>query len=245
MENKIQELTNIIKNSKNIVFFGGAGVSTESGIPDFRSADGLYSSKYDRKFSPEEILSHNFFYSHTNDFYKFYKDKMIYTKAKPNPAHIVLAQLEKMGKLKAIITQNIDGLHQMAGSKNVFELHGSVYRNYCTNCYRSYDLDYIIKSKDIPKCESCGGIIKPDVVLYGEALDNNVINAALNAIKNADTLIIGGTSLVVYPAAGFVDYFRGKNLILINKSSTQYDNKANLVINDSIGKVLKSVFDKL
>lgn len=245
MENKIQELTNIIKNSKNIVFFGGAGVSTESGIPDFRSADGLYSSKYDRKFSPEEILSHNFFYSHTNDFYKFYKDKMIYTKAKPNPAHIVLAQLEKMGKLKAIITQNIDGLHQMAGSKNVFELHGSVYRNYCTNCYRSYDLDYIIKSKDIPKCESCGGTIKPDVVLYGEALDNNVINGALNAIKNADTLIIGGTSLVVYPAAGFVDYFRGKNLILINKSSTQYDNKANLVINDSIGKVLKSVFDKL
>lgn len=245
MENKIQELTNIIKNSKNIVFFGGAGVSTESGIPDFRSADGLYSSKYDRKFSPEEILSHNFFYSHTNDFYKFYKDKMIYTKAKPNPAHIVLAQLEKMGKLKAIITQNIDGLHQMAGSKNVFELHGSVYRNYCTNCYRSYDLDYIIKSKDIPKCESCGGIIKPDVVLYGEALDNDVINGALNAIKNADTLIIGGTSLVVYPAAGFVDYFRGKNLILINKSSTQYDNKANLVINDSIGKVLKSVFDKL
>ncbi|MDO5039829.1 NAD-dependent protein deacylase [Clostridium sp.] len=245
MENKIQELTNIIKNSKNIVFFGGAGVSTESGIPDFRSADGLYSSKYDRKFSPEEILSHNFFYSHTNDFYKFYKDKMIYTKAKPNPAHIVLAQLEKMDKLKAIITQNIDGLHQMAGSKNVFELHGSVYRNYCTNCYRSYDLDYIIKSKDIPKCESCGGTIKPDVVLYGEALDNNVINGALNAIKNADTLIIGGTSLVVYPAAGFVDYFRGKNLILINKSSTQYDNKANLVINDSIGKVLKSVFDKL
>lgn len=245
MENKIQELTNIIKNSKNIVFFGGAGVSTESGIPDFRSADGLYSSKYDRKFSPEEILSHNFFYSHTNDFYKFYKDKMIYTKAKPNPAHIVLAQLEKMGKLKAIITQNIDGLHQMAGSKNVFELHGSVYRNYCTNCYRSYDLDYIIKSKDIPKCEICGGTIKPDVVLYGEALDNNVINGALNAIKNADTLIIGGTSLVVYPAAGFVDYFRGKNLILINKSSTQYDNKANLVINDSIGKVLKSVFDKL
>lgn len=245
MENKIQELTNIIKNSKNIVFFGGAGVSTESGIPDFRSADGLYSSKYDRKFSPEEILSHNFFYSHTNDFYKFYKDKMIYTKAKPNPAHIVLAQLEKMGKLKAIITQNIDGLHQMAGSKNVFELHGSVYRNYCTNCYRSYDLDYIIKSKDIPKCEICGGTIKPDVVLYGEALDNDVINGALNAIKNADTLIIGGTSLVVYPAAGFVDYFRGKNLILINKSSTQYDNKANLVINDSIGKVLKSVFDKL
>ena len=245
MENKIQELTNIIKNSKNIVFFGGAGVSTESGIPDFRSADGLYSSKYDRKFSPEEILSHNFFYSHTNDFYKFYKDKMIYTKAKPNPAHIVLAQLEKMGKLKAIITQNIDGLHQMAGSKNVFELHGSVYRNYCTNCYRSYDLDYIIKSKDIPKCEICGGTIKPDVVLYGEALDNNVINGALNAIKNADTLIIGGTSLVVYPAAGFIDYFRGKNLILINKSSTQYDNKANLVINDSIGKVLKSVFDKL
>lgn len=245
MENKIQELTNIIKNSQNIVFFGGAGVSTESGIPDFRSADGLYSSKYDRKFSPEEILSHNFFYSHTNDFYKFYKDKMIYTNAKPNLAHIVLAQLEKMGKLKAIITQNIDGLHQMAGSKNVFELHGSVYRNYCTNCYRSYDLDYIIKSKDIPKCEICGGIIKPDVVLYGEPLDNDVINGALNAIKNADTLIIGGTSLVVYPAAGFVDYFRGKNLILINKSSTQYDNKANLVINDSIGKVLKSVFDKL
>ena len=245
MEDKIQEWTNIIKNSKIIVFFGGAGVSTESGIPDFRSADGLYSSKYERKFSPEEILSHSFFYSHTNDFYKFYKDKMIYTNAKPNYAHIVLAQLEKMGKLKAVITQNIDGLHQMAGSKNVFELHGSVHRNYCTNCYKSYELDYIINSQDIPKCETCGGIIKPDVVLYGEPLDNDVINGALNAIKNADTLIIGGTSLVVYPAAGFVDYFRGKNLILINKSSTQYDNKANLVINDSIGKVLKSVFDKL
>lgn len=245
MEDKIQELTNIIKNSNNIVFFGGAGVSTESGIPDFRSADGLYSSKYERKFSPEEILSHSFFYSHTNDFYKFYKDKMIYTNAKPNYAHIVLAQLEKMGKLKAVITQNIDGLHQMAGSKNVFELHGSVHRNYCTNCYKSYELDYIINSQDIPKCETCGGIIKPDVVLYGEPLDNDVINGALNAIKNADTLIIGGTSLVVYPAAGFVDYFRGKNLILINKSSTPYDNKANLVINNSIGKVLKSVFDRL
>ncbi|WP_024615928.1 NAD-dependent protein deacylase [Clostridium sp. Ade.TY] len=245
MEDKIQELTNIIKNSNNIVFFGGAGVSTESGIPDFRSADGLYSSKYERKFSPEEILSHSFFYSHTNDFYKFYKDKMIYTNAKPNYAHIVLTQLEKMGKLKAVITQNIDGLHQMAGSKNVFELHGSVHRNYCTNCYKSYELDYIINSQDIPKCETCGGIIKPDVVLYGEPLDNDVINGALNAIKNADTLIIGGTSLVVYPAAGFVDYFRGKNLILINKSSTPYDNKANLVINNSIGKVLKSVFDRL
>lgn len=245
MEDKIQELTNIIKNSNNIVFFGGAGVSTESGIPDFRSADGLYSSKYERKFSPEEILSHSFFYSHTNDFYKFYKDKMIYTNAKPNYAHIVLAQLEKMGKLKAVITQNIDGLHQMAGSKNVFELHGSIHRNYCTNCYKSYELDYIINSQDIPKCETCGGIIKPDVVLYGEPLDNDVINGALNAIKNADTLIIGGTSLVVYPAAGFVDYFRGKNLILINKSSTPYDNKANLVINNSIGKVLKSVFDRL
>ncbi len=245
MEDKIQELTNIIKNSNNIVFFGGAGVSTESGIPDFRSADGLYSSKYERKFSPEEILSHSFFYSHTNDFYKFYKDKMIYTNAKPNYAHIVLAQLEKMGKLKAVITQNIDGLHQMAGSKNVFELHGSVHRNYCTNCYKSYELDYIINSQYIPKCETCGGIIKPDVVLYGEPLDNDVINGALNAIKNADTLIIGGTSLVVYPAAGFVDYFRGKNLILINKSSTPYDNKANLVINNSIGKVLKSVFDRL
>ena len=245
MSEKIENLVQIFKKSNNIVFFGGAGVSTASNIPDFRSANGLFNEKLNITFTPEQVVSHTFYLKYTKEFFKFYKQKLVYPNAKPNNAHIALAKLENMGKLKAIVTQNIDGLHQMAGSKNVFELHGSVHRNYCTNCYKSYELDYIINSQDIPKCETCGGIIKPDVVLYGEPLDNDVINGALNAIKNADTLIIGGTSLVVYPAAGFVDYFRGKNLILINKSSTPYDNKANLVINNSIGKVLKSVFDRL
>jgi len=237
----VDELKNIIDKSNNIVFFGGAGISTESGIPDFRSGNGLYNLVENKKYSPEEMLSHNFFYSHTKDFYDFYKEKMIYPKAKPNAAHIALARLEEMGKLKAVITQNIDGLHQAAGSKNVFELHGSVHRNYCISCNTFQDLDFIIKCKDTPKCPNCGGIVKPDVVLYGEGLDKDIISGAVNAIANAEVLIIGGTSLVVYPAAALIRYYQGNKLILINKSATQYDDKANLVINDSIGKVMNEI----
>lgn len=235
----INELKNIIKNSDNIVFFGGAGVSTESNIPDFRSANGLYNSKENRKYSPEEMLSHSFFMSHTEDFYKFYRDKMIYRDARPNAAHLALTKLEESGKLRAIITQNIDGLHQAAGSKNVLELHGSVHRNFCMKCGKFFNLDYVIKSSTIaPHCDCCGGIIKPDVVLYEEPLDNNVIDSVLRYISKADVLIVGGTSLSVYPAAGMIQYYKGSKLILINKSSTQYDNISNLLIADSIGKVL-------
>lgn len=238
----IDKLKEIIKDSNNIVFFGGAGVSTESGIPDFRSANGLYNEKTKNTYAPEEILSHTFFVRHTKEFYDFYRSKMIYKDAKPNNAHIVLAELEASGKIKAVITQNIDGLHQMAGSKEVMELHGSVHRNFCTNCHKSFDLDYIINSKDIPKCDECGSIVKPDVVLYEESLDNNVINKSVSYIENADVLIIGGTSLSVYPAAGLIQYYRGDKLILINKSSTQYDNRANLVIDGKIGETLKATF---
>lgn len=235
-------LKNIIKNSSNIVFFGGAGVSTESCIPDFRSTNGLYKIKTDLKFSPEVILSHSFFINHTEDFFKFYKSNMIFKDAVPNDAHITLAKLEENKKLKAIITQNIDGLHQMAGSKNVYELHGSVHRNHCMKCNSFFDSNYVLNSKTvIPICNSCGGIIKPDVVLYEESLDTNVLESSIKAISIADTLIVGGTSLVVYPAANLIKYFRGNNLVLINKSSTSYDNQANLVINDSIGKVLSTV----
>lgn len=234
----IDRLREMINNSNNIVFFGGAGVSTESGIPDFRSDDGIYSEKTKSSYSPEEILSHSFFMNNTKAFYDFYKSKMIYKAAKPNNAHICLAQLESMSKLKAVITQNIDGLHQMAGSKNVLELHGSVNRNYCMKCHKFYDLDYIINSEDIPRC-SCGGIVKPDVVLYEESLDMNVMEKAVTFIEKADVLIIGGTSMTVYPAAGLVHYYRGNKLVLINKSSTQYDSRANLIINESIGETLK------
>lgn len=234
----IEKLSKILKESKNIVFFGGAGISTESGIPDFRSETGLYKTDSGLGYPPEVMLSHTFFTGHTKDFYKFYKEKMIYTEAKPNSAHLALVTLEKMGTLKAVVTQNIDGLHQAAGSKNVYELHGSVHRNYCTKCHAFYDLNFILKSKDIPECPKCDGTVKPDVVLYEEGLDNDVIKGAVNAIEHADTLIIGGTSLAVYPAAGLVNYFKGKNLILINKSSTPYDSKADLVIHDSIGTVL-------
>ncbi|MBI5987000.1 NAD-dependent protein deacylase [Clostridium perfringens] len=243
MDDKINKLKEIIKNSNNIVFFGGAGVSTESGIPDFRSANGLFNEKLNITFTPEQLVSHSFFERYPEEFFKFYKSKLIYPNAKPNYAHIALAKLEEMGKLKAIVTQNIDGLHQMAGSKNVFELHGSVLRNYCVDCHTFYDEKFILESKGVPKCTKCGGIVKPDVVLYEEPLDDNVIRGAINAISKADTLIIGGTSLVVYPAAGLINYFRGKNLVLINKSSTQADSKADLVINDSIGKVLGKVID--
>lgn len=232
--NKIMELVKIIKECQSIVFFGGAGVSTESGIPDFRSVDGLYNQKY--KYPPEEILSHTFFLNNPKEFYRFYKDKMIVKGVKCNFAHIFLKKLEDMGKLKAIVTQNIDGLHSEAGNKIVYELHGSIKRNHCMKCHRFYDEDYIINSVDIPHC-SCGGIIKPDVVLYEEPLDEKVMLNSINAIENADCLIVGGTSLQVYPAAGLVRYFNGKYLVLINKDSTSLDTYANLVINDKIGKV--------
>lgn len=245
MDDKIKKLSEIIKNSNNIVFFGGAGVSTESGIPDFRSANGLWSEKLKINLTPEQLVSHTMFIKYPEEFFKFYKEKLIYPNAKPNAAHIALAKLEKMGKLKAIVTQNIDGLHQLAGSKNVYELHGSVLRNYCMNCHAFYDEKFILESKGIPTCTKCGGIVKPDVVLYEEGLNNDVINGAVRAISQADTLIIGGTSLVVYPAAGLIDYFRGKNLILINKSSTSADNKANLAIHDAIGKVLEEVINNI
>lgn len=232
-------LQQIIDDSENIVFFGGAGVSTESGIPDFRSVDGLYNQKYD--YPPEEILSHIFFCNHTEYFYNFYRDKLICTDAESNPAHLKLAELEKSGKLSAVVTQNIDGLHQKAGSKTVFELHGSTLRNYCTKCGKFFDVDYIADSKGVPKCDKCGGLVKPDVVLYEEGLDNNTVNGAVNAISNADCLIVAGTSLTVYPAAGFIRYFRGKYFVLINRDETAADSSANLVIHDSVGKVLSEI----
>ena len=241
-----KSLETIVRNSTNIVFFGGAGVSTESSIPDFRSAKGLYNIKNHLKFSPEVILSHSFFINHTEEFFKFYKTNMIFTEALPNAAHIALSKLENKNKLKAIITQNIDGLHQMAGSKNIYELHGSIHRNYCMECNKSFSLKYILASNSIvPICDNCGGIVKPDVVLYEENLDMSILENSIKTISNADTLIVGGTSLVVYPAANLIKYFNGKNLILINKSPTQYDNQADLVINDSIGKVLSTVCSSL
>jgi NAD-dependent deacetylase len=236
---RIEELQKIIDESQNIVFFGGAGVSTESGIPDFRSQDGLYNQKY--KYPPERIVSHSFFRAKTEEFYEFYKDKMIFPEAKPNAAHLKLAELEKAGKLSAVITQNIDGLHQMAGSKNVLELHGSIHRNYCQRCGKFYAVDYIMNSEGVPKCEECGGLIKPDVVLYEEGLDARVTDAAVRAIASADTLIIGGTSLIVYPAASYINYFRGRNLVVINKSDTARSVNATLVINDPIGEVLGQI----
>lgn len=220
--------------SKRIVFFGGAGVSTESGIPDFRSTDGLYSQKY--KYPPEVILSHSFFLSKPREFYEFYRNKMMPGDAQPNMAHKKLAQWEKEGRLQGIVTQNIDGLHQKAGSKNVYELHGSVYRNHCVTCGKAYDIEHICDCKEIPKC-SCGGNIKPDVVLYDENLDQDVMEGAISAIANADMLIVGGTSLRVYPAAGFVDAYRGTRMVLINKTPTPYDNRANLIFREPIGKL--------
>lgn len=234
MEEKIKEFVEIVEASENVVFFGGAGVSTESGIPDFRSTDGIYNQKY--KYPPETILSHSFFLYQTEEFYRFYRDKMIHRDAKPSVTHLVLAELERRGKLKAIITQNIDGLHQMAGSKNVIELHGTVHKNNCMKCGQFYDLDYVMNSEGIPKC-SCGGVIKPDVVLYEEGLKDQNLSDAIRYVSQADVLIVGGTSLVVYPAAGLIDYYQGKKLILVNKSATTYDCRANLLINDSLGKV--------
>lgn len=240
---QISLLQQFVDESKKIVFFGGAGVSTESGIPDFRSQDGLYNQKW--KYPPEVIISRSFFVTETAEFYRFYREKLIITGAKPNAAHLKLAELEQKGKLLAIVTQNIDGLHQAAGSKNVFELHGSTLRNFCTHCGKSYDIDFIAKSADspdgIPHCTACNAIVKPDVVLYEESLDQKVLSGAVKAISKADMLIIGGTSLVVYPAAGLIRNFRGKHLVLINKSSTQADSSAELVIHDSIGKVLSMI----
>lgn len=232
------ELQQIINESSNIVFFGGAGVSTESGIPDFRSVDGLYNQRFE--YPPEEILSHTFFVNHTEYFYDFYREKMLALDARPNDAHIKLAQLEKSGKLSAVVTQNIDGLHQMAGSKNVYELHGSVHRNYCMSCHKFYDAEYIKNSEGIPRCE-CSGIIKPDVVLYEEGLNDDVVSGAINAIANADCLIVAGTSLNVYPAAGFIRYFNGKYFVLINRDKTTADSSADLVIHDSVGKILSKI----
>lgn len=231
-----EKLEKIIDKSNNIVFFGGAGVSTESGIPDFRSRDGLYNQKY--KYPPEEILSHTFFMNNTEDFYNFYRDKIIKYDAKPNAAHIRLAELEKEGKLKAVVTQNIDGLHYDAGSKNVFELHGSIRRNHCMKCGKFFTLNYIKSSEGVPRCE-CGGVIKPDVVLYEESLDDKTVDEAVAAIQNADVLIVGGTSLTVYPAAGFLRYYKGNHLVLINKTRTPIDDKAELALYGNIGNILR------
>lgn len=239
---KIKQLQKIVQDSKNIVFFGGAGISTESNIPDFRSEISTFQTKCGVSLKPEQILSHSFFMQHTEDFYRFYRSKMLHPNAIPNVAHTALTKLENIQKLSAVITQNIDGLHQKACSKNVYELHGSVQHNHCMQCDEYYSLDYILQSKSIiPKCSICNGIIKPDVVLYEEPLNNEVVSNAIDAIRNADTLIVGGTSLVVYPAAGFLTHFIGSRLILINHSATDYDRHADLVINDSIGAVLSQV----
>lgn len=234
----VDELQRIIDNSRRIVFFGGAGVSTESGIPDFRSVDGLYNQKYD--YPPEEILSHTFFKKHTDEFYRFYKDKMLCIDKKPNAAHLKLAELEQTGKLSAVITQNIDGLHQAAGSKTVFELHGSVLRNYCLKCHKFHSAEFIKQSRGVPYCE-CVGVVKPDVVLYEEGLDDKTVSGALRAIQNVDTMIIAGTSLTVYPAAGFVRYFSGNNLILINRDKTPLDNSVDMVFHDKVGELLSKI----
>ena len=238
MGQELEKLNSIIQESNNIVFFGGAGVSTESGIPDFRSVDGLYNQKYD--YPPETILSHTFYRRHTDEFYRFYRDKMLCLDAKPNAAHLKLAEWEKEGKLKAVITQNIDGLHQAAGSKVVLELHGSVLRNYCETCGKFYDAEYILNTEGVPSC-SCGGSIKPDVVLYEEGLDQKTLQDAVHYISEADVLIIGGTSLAVYPAAGLIDYYRGNKLVLINKTPTPRDSTADLVVQGSIGEIFSAL----
>ena len=240
MDKKTEILKEMINESNNIVFFGGAGVSTESGIKDFRSVDGLYNQKYE--YPPETILSHSFFIHNTEAFYKFYRDKLNCLDAKPNITHEVLAELENKGKLKSIITQNIDGLHQEAGNKNVFELHGSIHRNYCMNCHKFYGPEKVFNTIDpIPLCDECGGVVKPDVVLYEEGLDEKILSSAIKSIAKSDLLIVGGTSLMVYPAAGLIRYFKGNKLVLINKQETAFDNFANLVIHDSIGKTFKNI----
>ena len=229
------KLAEYIKKAKSIVFFGGAGVSTESGIPDFRSTDGLYNMKYD--YPPETILSHEFFYQNTAEFFRFYRDKIYCPDAKPNGAHKALAKLEEDGKISAVVTQNIDGLHQAAGSRRVYELHGSIKRNYCTRCGNFFDEDFVMKSEGVPRCD-CGGLVKPDVVLYGEGLDEATVEGAIDALSRADTLIVAGTSLTVYPAAGFLSYFRGDSIVLINRDPTPFDSRADLVIRDPVGRVM-------
>lgn len=236
-QKKVEQLKQIVADSDNIVFFGGAGVSTESGIPDFRSVDGLYNQKY--KYPPEVMVSHSFFRQHTEEFFEFYKNKMIALDAKPNAAHKKLAQLEQDGKVKAVITQNIDGLHYAAGSKEVLELHGSVHRNYCEQCGKFYPVEYIVESKGVPRCEACGAIVKPDVVLYEEGLNYETMQKAVQYIRDAEVLIIGGTSLAVYPAAGFIDYFRGRHLVVINMDRTAKDVHAELLIQERIGEVFE------
>ena len=236
--NEIEKLKNAVDKAKTIVFFGGAGVSTESGIPDFRSVDGLYNQKYD--YPPETILSHSFFLRHTAEFYRFYRDKLLSHDAKPNAAHKKLAEWEQQGKLNAVLTQNIDGLHSAAGSKKVLELHGSVLRNYCMDCGKFHTVDIIKNGKGLPRCE-CGGLIKPDVVLYEEPLDQSVMEEAIRCIREADMMIIGGTSLAVYPAAGLIEYFRGDTLALVNRDATPLDRRADIVVHDSIGKVFSSL----
>lgn len=238
-QKKVEQLKQIVADSNNIVFFGGAGVSTESGIPDFRSVDGLYNQKY--KYPPEVMVSHSFFRQHTEEFFEFYKNKMIALDAKPNAAHKKLAQLEQDGKVKAVITQNIDGLHYAAGSKEVLELHGSVHRNYCEQCGKFYPVEYIVESKGVPRCEVCGAIVKPDVVLYEEGLDYETMQKAVQYIRDAEVLIIGGTSLAVYPAAGFIDYFRGRHLVVINMDRTAKDVHAELLIQERIGEVFEQL----
>ena len=244
MTEEIKTLAQMIKDSKRIVFFGGAGVSTESGIPDFRSEQGIYNTIHEYGAPPEEMLSHTFFMRNTEKFYDFYRSTMIYPDAQPNDAHKALAKLEAAGKLTAIVTQNIDGLHQAAGSKRVYEVHGSVHRNYCMKCHKAFSLDEVMAMKGIPRCDKCGGVIKPDVVLYEESLDEDAINGSIEAIRQADMLIVGGTSLNVYPAAGFVSYYKGSRLVLINKSATSYDKYADLLIHDSIGKVLSQAVNE-
>ena len=234
----IEKLKKILSESRRAVFFGGAGMSTESGIPDFRSANGIYNQKLHKTFSPEEMASYNFFVKHTEDFFDFYRTRFIYLDAKPNVGHLALAELERRGNLTAVVTQNIDGLHQIAGSKTVYELHGSIRRSYCTKCGEKYGIKFILDNRPIPYCAKCGGIVKPDVVLYGESLDSDILTASITAIAQADTLIVGGTSLIVYPEAGLVDYFHGKHLILINKSETRADKFAELVIRENIGETL-------
>ena len=236
---QIQQLQQLIDQYDNLVFFGGAGVSTESGIPDFRSVDGLYNQQY--AYPPETIISHSFFQKNPEEFYRFYKDKMLALEAKPNDAHKKLAELERTGKLRAVVTQNIDGLHQAAGSKVVYELHGSVHRNYCMQCHRFYDAEYMYHAEGIPRCETCGGILKPDVVLYEEGLDMGIMQQAIRAISQAEVLIVGGTSLVVYPAAGLLQYFKGKALVVLNKGATPMDQKADLLIQEPIGEVFRQI----
>ena len=236
---QIEKLREIVNGSSNIVFFGGAGVSTESGIPDFRSVDGLYHQNYD--YPPETILSHTFYRQKPEEFFRFYRNKMLCPDAKPNAAHLKLAQWEKEGKLKAVITQNIDGLHQAAGSREVLELHGSVLRNYCEECGKFFDAEYMLHSEGVPKCDACGGSVKPDVVLYEEGLNDETLRSAISYIRDADVLIIGGTSLVVYPAAGLIDYYRGNKLVLVNKTPTGRDNEADLVVQGSIGEIFAAL----